>query len=373
MADTNTTHYNLVQPENFGSQNTWGPKLNNDFSTLDSYLWAASQGTTIGVNAPASSGSDITLTNPINNSQQISFSATGKNLILSAMNVTASPVEGGTFTVTNVGSNAFGIKANDGTTVVVASILPGYSVAITLTDSGTANGSFSVTSLGPSAALLATNNLNDVANKQTSQNNLLPSQTGQAGAILTTDGTNVSWGTGVPTGVGMDYWGTTAPTGWVFAYGQVLLIASFPGLYAIFGTIYGGDGVTTFGVPDKRGRSSISKDDMGGTPANRITNGACGITGTTLGSAGGDQNLSAHTHSIPDPGHVHLPLAGHGGQFLAAPGSDTNSYLTSSGLNMGLGSTTGSATTGITGTNSTGSGTSANVPPGIVCNYIIKI
>lgn len=373
MSDTNTTHYNLVQPENFGSVNTWGPKINNDLSTVDSYIWAASQGTTIGVNAPASSGSDITLTNPINNVQQISFSATSKNLILSAMNATASPVKGGSILVINSGANAFTVKANDGTTTIVASILPGYGALLTLIDGSTANGTFNVFSVSPSAALLAANNLSDVANKQTSQNNLLPSQTSQAGAILTTDGTNVSWGTGVPSGVGMDYWGTAAPTGWVFAYGQVLLIASFPGLYAVFGTMYGGDGLTTFGIPDKRGRSSIGKDDMGGAPANRVTNAGCGITGTTLGSAGGDQNLSAHTHSITDPGHVHLPLAGHGGQFLAAPGSDTPSYLTSSGLNMGLGSTTASATTGITGANSTGSGSSANVPPGIVCNYIIKI
>lgn len=139
-----TTHYAYVLPTVGASQNVWGTLLNNIFTTIDNNIWSASSGTTIGVNAPSASGSNIVLTNPINNIQNIQFSTTGKSLVLSAMNATSSPVVGGTFYVNNVGSNAFSILATDASTVLVASLLPGQTVQLTLTSSGTANGTFSV-------------------------------------------------------------------------------------------------------------------------------------------------------------------------------------------------------------------------------------
>lgn len=46
--------------------------------------------------------------------------------------------------------------------------------------------------------------------------------------------------------------GNFAPYGWAMCRGQLLQIAQYDALYALIGTTYGGDGVQTFGVPDRR-------------------------------------------------------------------------------------------------------------------------
>ena len=71
--------------------------------------------------------------------------------------------------------------------------------------------------------------------------------------------------------------GNFAPSGWAFCNGQILDIRDNNALYSILGTMYGGDGITTFGLPDLRGRAAIgtSKD---------ITQGAT----TPQGSSGSD-------------------------------------------------------------------------------------
>jgi len=143
-AIANTTHYNVPLPVQGGSPNTWGTIVNSAFVSFDTNTWNASFGTAVGVNAPSASGSNITLTAPINNVQNIAFTGTGKALILPAMNASSSVVPGGIFYVNNVGSFAFEIFANDGTTAVVTSLLPGASVSIQLLTNGTANGTFQV-------------------------------------------------------------------------------------------------------------------------------------------------------------------------------------------------------------------------------------
>lgn len=120
---------------------------------------------------------------------------------------------------------------------------------------------------------------------------------------------------GIPIGGMVAYGGTTAPNGWLLCFGQAISRTVYGALFLVVGTAYGsGDSSTTFNVPDKRGRVSVGKDDMGGSPANRVTNAASGISGTTLGAAGGDQNAqadtltatSAATTAISDPGHRHV-------------------------------------------------------------------
>jgi microcystin-dependent protein len=221
------------------------------------------------------------------------------------------------------------------------------------------------------------------------------------------DGTNVTspvtFGA-VQIGAGMDFWGTTAPPRWLFPYGQAISRTTYAALFAVLGTTYGaGDGSTTFNLPDKRGRSSIGKDDMGGAAASRVTAAVSGVNGTTLGAAGGNQAMQTHNHGITDPGHVHGvtdPSHTHGvtdpGHVHAQNGMtfqtgtiktfDTN-ISAGSQHNMGDNTTYSSATgvsvnaaytgvgvashvTGVSVQNS-GAGGSQNLPPGIVCNYII--
>ena len=48
--------------------------------------------------------------------------------------------------------------------------------------------------------------------------------------------------------------GNFAPRGWAFCDGQLLAVSQNDALFSLLGTIYGGDGRTTFGLPDLRGR-----------------------------------------------------------------------------------------------------------------------
>ena len=60
----------------------------------------------------------------------------------------------------------------------------------------------------------------------------------------------------------MFFAGNFAPRGWAFCDGQLLAINSNQSLFSLYGTIYGGDGETTFGLPDMRGR--VLMDDGNG-------------------------------------------------------------------------------------------------------------
>ena len=53
--------------------------------------------------------------------------------------------------------------------------------------------------------------------------------------------------------------GNFAPRGWAFCDGQLLAISSNSALFSILGTTFGGDGRTTFGLPDLRGRTPMHR------------------------------------------------------------------------------------------------------------------
>lgn len=78
-----------------------------------------------------------------------------------------------------------------------------------------------------------------------------------------------------------------APRGWALCQGQTLSISSNQSLYSILGTKYGGDGTTTFGLPDFRGRTPIH-------PSQPVNGAQGGAESTTLTA----DNLPAHTHNI---------------------------------------------------------------------------
>ena len=98
--------------------------------------------------------------------------------------------------------------------------------------------------------------------------------------------------------------GNFAPSGWFTCEGQLLPINQYQAMFSILGTTYGGDGVTTFKLPDLRGAfptqcTNISSAHPGGT--------------YSLGQVGGSQNatitaanLPAHTHAITGTGGVTL-------------------------------------------------------------------
>ena len=86
--------------------------------------------------------------------------------------------------------------------------------------------------------------------------------------------------------------GNFAPRGWAFCDGQLLAISSNTALFSILGTTYGGDGRTTFGLPDLRGRVAIHPGNGPGLPNYRLGQKG-GNNLTTLTGA----NLAPHTHT----------------------------------------------------------------------------
>src|SRR3954453_935225 len=102
--------------------------------------------------------------------------------------------------------------------------------------------------------------------------------------------------------------GNFAPAGWMFCEGQLLPISENETLFQLIGTTYGGDGQSTFGLPDLRGRIPIHQ---GNGFILAETGGAEEITLTT-------SQIPAHTHpmtvnntqgSTPNPGVANV-LAG---------------------------------------------------------------
>ncbi len=87
--------------------------------------------------------------------------------------------------------------------------------------------------------------------------------------------------------------GNFNPRGWAFCDGQLLPISSNSALFSILGTTYGGDGRTTFGLPDLRGRVAVHEGTGPGLPAVRLGQKSGNAT-TTLAV----QNLPSHTHTI---------------------------------------------------------------------------
>lgn len=86
--------------------------------------------------------------------------------------------------------------------------------------------------------------------------------------------------------------GNFAPRGWAFCEGQLLPIASYNALFSLLGTTYGGDGRTTFGLPDLRGRTPIHKGTGPGLPA------------ISLGQKGGSATTTLQVANIPAHGHT---------------------------------------------------------------------
>ncbi|WP_395684406.1 phage tail protein [Dokdonella sp.] len=96
-----------------------------------------------------------------------------------------------------------------------------------------------------------------------------------------------------------------APRGWAFCAGQLLPISQNDALYALVGTTYGGDGVTTFGVPDLRGRVPINQ---GQGP---------GLSNYVLGQMAGTESVTLITAQIPS--HVHVINAASSGARSSSP------------------------------------------------------
>ena len=106
--------------------------------------------------------------------------------------------------------------------------------------------------------------------------------------------------------------GNFAPAGWMFCEGQLLPISEYETLFNLIGTTYGGDGQSTFALPDLRGRVPMHFGN-----------------GFTLAETGGVEEVTLTVSQIPAHSHAFLANTNFGDQI--SPSNNVLSQLTGSG------------------------------------------
>ena len=150
--------------------------------------------------------------------------------------------------------------------------------------------------------------------------------------------------------------GNFAPRGWAFCDGQLLAVSQNDALFSLLGTIYGGDGRTTFGLPDLRGRVPIHQGQGPGLSERR------------LGSKSGSENVTVTTNQLPSHSHTlqgSTTLAteeGPGGNVTAQ--TESTDYGTETPLSARAANTIGAVG---------GSQSHTNVMPFLCVNFIIAL
>jgi microcystin-dependent protein len=116
--------------------------------------------------------------------------------------------------------------------------------------------------------------------------------------------------------------GNFPPKGWAFCSGQVLAISQNTALFSLLGTFYGGNGVTTFALPDLRGRVPINWGQ------------GRGLSNHPLGQIGGEENWTLTTPQMPAHHHEFVSAANPGldsplNSVLGSPTSGVELYAVS--------------------------------------------
>ncbi len=104
------------------------------------------------------------------------------------------------------------------------------------------------------------------------------------------------------------------PRGWALCQGQLLPIQQYQALFSLLGTVYGGDGRTTFGLPDLRGRAAVSVGN-----------------GIVLGQKAGTEQVTLIPQQVP--AHIHTINATANGVNSPSP-SNTLLGQTGTGVNV---------------------------------------
>lgn len=150
-----------------------------------------------------------------------------------------------------------------------------------------------------------------------------------------------------------------APRGWATCDGQITSISQNTALFSLLGTTYGGNGSSTFALPDLRGRVAIH---VGQGP---------GLTARTQGEASGAETITLtgaqipnHTHAL-NVSNAAATLGSPSGNFIAAKNRADPGFAATSD-----GSVLNSASIGA----STGGGQPhSNMQPYLVMNYVIAL
>lgn len=171
-----------------------------------------------------------------------------------------------------------------------------------------------------------------------------------------------------PVGSLAPYAGTSAPfSNWAICNGQAVSRTTYAVLFAILGiTFGGGDGITTFNLPDLRGRVVAGVD--GGV--NRLT--TTTMSSQALGGTGGFETQTLTLSQIPTGITSTGSLSGATTQSVILGGTSGGGGVGGGG-NFGLAGTPGVSVSGTLTSNNTGGGAHPNVQPTMELNYLIRL
>lgn len=151
------------------------------------------------------------------------------------------------------------------------------------------------------------------------------------------------------------------PIGWLACNGALLSISQYDVLYTLIGTTYGGDGVTTFAVPDLRGRVPLSQGI------------GRGLSQRSLGERAGEESHTLVNNEMPNHGHALLSTTNAGttttpgtGVHLAAA-SIPATHLYAPQANVPTNYNVMAPSIGLAGNNEAHN----NMMPTLTCNYCI--
>ena len=158
--------------------------------------------------------------------------------------------------------------------------------------------------------------------------------------------------------------GNFAPRGWALCDGQLLAISQNQALFSLLGTTYGGDGRTTFALPELRGRVAMH---AGAGP---------GLASRPLGQKSGTETVTLNTTQIPSHNHGNTT----GGITVSSEGKGVVKTNVAAGNFIGdtpdgFSATAGTGKLGGVGAtdNNGGNGSHNNMQPYQVVNYIIAL
>ena len=401
MSSTFTTNLRLNKQGDGDNANSWGQVLNDGVISLVDDAVAGyttiSVGTTATVTLTENQGSGdqarsafleikgsvggshstINVLIP-NNSKSyvvrnsVSYASAGADVILKVAGntgVTIRPTEN-QFVITN-GTSVFNVAPTEFSSLTVTGAAT-FESTVTIEGNGTFKGQVSTNSdmaVGGNFAVSGGSTFSGTVTIAGA--NVQAANAKVCASAFHGDGSNLTGIVAMPTGAVVPFGGSSAPTGFLLCAGQAVSRSTYSALFGVISTTYGGgDGSSTFGIPDLRGRVVAGKDDMGGTSADRLTGQTGGVDGDNLAGTGG-----AETHALTE-----AQLASHSHAAAMEENGDDESGITRVGLGRSLGDRDDNYRTSVSDGGgdlliaNTGSGSAHNnVQPTIILNYIIKI
>lgn len=140
------------------------------------------------------------------------------------------------------------------------------------------------------------------------------------------------------------------PKGWAFCNGQILPINQNQALFSLLGTTYGGDGITTFALPNLQGRSPVHMGD-----------------GIEIGEAGGEQTHTLVTSEMPS--HSHPAVGNSGAASSTSPAAHIWAHASANAYASSANSVMNAAAIAANG----GGQPHENMSPFLVVNFVIAL